>query len=66
MLLSGLDKEVANTVKKKVVKASLKHVEAATYLVVSISFNGKNELDFSFVEAATKAILLKRRGFVYY
>lgn len=53
-----LDKEVANAVKKGFLKASLKPVEADTYLiVVPTPFKGKNEPDISFVDAATKAIL---------
>ncbi len=53
-----LDKAVEKAVNEGYLKASVKPVEANTYLiVVPTPFKGKNEPDISFVESATKAII---------
>lgn len=62
-----LDITVANAVKEGYLKASVKPVEANTYLiVVPTPFKGKNEPDISFVEAATKEIIpILKEGDLY-
>lgn len=63
----SLDIAVANAVAKGFLKASLKAVQADTYLiVVPTPFKGKNEPDISFVEAATMGIIpLLKKGDLY-
>ncbi len=62
-----LDEAVENAVKEGYLKASVKPVEANTYLiVVPTPFKGKNEPDISFVESATKGIIpLLKEGDLY-
>ena len=59
-----LDLVVSKAVKKGLLKASLKPVEANTYvIVVPTPFKEKNEPDISFVKAATKGIIpLLKKG----
>ncbi|MBG6131714.1 UDP-N-acetyl-D-mannosaminuronic acid dehydrogenase [Aquimarina sp. EL_43] len=53
-----LDKAVEEAVKNGYLRASVKPVEADTYLVVvPTPFKDKNEPDISFVESATRAII---------
>ncbi|NNJ89040.1 MAG: UDP-N-acetyl-D-mannosamine dehydrogenase [Eudoraea sp.] len=63
----SLDKEVSSAVKKGLLKASVRPVEADSYIVVvPTPFKGKNEPDTSFVQAATKAIIpLLKKGDLY-
>jgi len=62
-----LDKAVENAVNNGYLKASVKAIEANTYLiVVPTPFKGKNEPDISFVESATKGIIpLLKEGDLY-
>ncbi|MFT4800311.1 MAG: UDP-N-acetyl-D-mannosaminuronic acid dehydrogenase [Flavobacteriaceae bacterium] len=62
-----LDKAVYSAVKDGYLRASIKAVQADTYIiVVPTPFKAKNEADISYVEAATKSIIpLLKKGDLY-
>lgn len=62
-----LDKAVAEAVESGFLKASVKPIEAETYLVVvPTPFKGNHEPDISYVQAATEAIIpLLKEGDLY-